>query len=49
MSAAEPGQVGTLHPSVGLGKDFWLLLTEGLAVEGHFGGFVLLAGESVTA
>lgn len=31
MSAAEqPGPVGTLHPSVRLGRDIWLLLSEWL-------------------
>lgn len=49
VSAAEqPGPGGTLHPSVGLGRDTWLLLSEGLSMEGQFGGFVLLTEESVT-
>lgn len=41
--------VGTLHPSVGLGRDIWLLLCGGLGMEGHFGGFILLTEESITA
>lgn len=50
MSAAEqPGPVEALCPSVGLGRDICLLLSEDLGVEGHFGGFILLTGASVTS
>lgn len=50
MSAAEqPGPVEALCPSVGLGRDICLLLSEDLGVEEHFGGFILLTGASVTS
>lgn len=47
--AEQPGPVGALCPSVGLGRDIYLLLSEDLGVEGHFGGLVLLTEESVTS
>lgn len=48
-AAEQPEPLGALRPSLGPGRDTRPLLSEGLGVEGHLGGSVLLPQESVTA